>query len=98
MNYSVKVKLNDFGRQVVMDHYAFLKELPGYGPDYVPSCLTPNEEGFQEFQLWILFEIFGPHLHLGIPEVPFEKNEIIFDFKDEEQMKNARGNERLGKH
>ena len=69
INEKVRVKLTDHGRAVhADDHAAFwantrlpLKKCPAYTPP------KEDAEGWSEWQLWILMEAFGPHIHMGFP-------------------------------
>lgn len=58
------VKLTNFGNSLYEAHY---KRSP-----------KPDEHGYVRFQLWELFQFLGPHMYLGMNEVPFERNEIEF--------------------
>lgn len=63
VNHKVRVKLNDWGRDIFMEHF----------DRYGIECGPPAEdaEGWSEHQLWCLMEIFGPHMTIGM-KVPFE--------------------------
>lgn len=63
VNHKVRVKLNAWGRDIYMEHF------DRYGVETGP----PSEaaDGWSEFQLWCLMEIFGPHMTIGM-KVPFE--------------------------
>ena len=75
MNDKCIVKLTSSGRKLLEDHYAqFWK--PVEIDETIRVLHKPDDEGNMQFQLWVLFEIFGPHLYLGMPEVPFLNNQI----------------------
>lgn len=67
MNYSVKVKLNDKGKDIYYHRYDKYNR---------PELFTPrfpkvDKDGFSEFQLWHLMEIYGEYMKMGC-ETPFE--------------------------
>lgn len=53
INHTVRVKLNDTGRA----HYAttYMKDVP----------IREDADGWSTWQLWTLFELFGPAIYLG---------------------------------
>lgn len=63
VNHNVRVKLNDWGRSIYMEHF----------DRYGVECGPPDEdsEGWSKHQLWVLMEIFGPAMTIGM-KVPFE--------------------------
>lgn len=69
INYKVRVKLNRWGRGIYMDHYA----------KYGVECEPPerDSDGWSEFQLWNLMEIYGPHMTIGM-KVPFETEIALY--------------------
>jgi len=57
INESVKVRLTKLGRKIINeDEYAI-----------IPS---EDEEGWSEWQLWVLMQTFGPHMGNGM-RIPF---------------------------
>lgn len=60
INHIVRVKLTDYG-----------KELIAKDPDG-PYPYTVDEDGWSEFQLWVLMDIFGRHCFCGSVKLPFE--------------------------
>jgi len=75
INDSVKVKLNDRGREILkQQHDLLFKDIPRYREFTLPQ---EDEQGWSTWQLWRLMETFGPHISIGF-EVPFETEiEII---------------------
>ncbi len=69
INDSVKVKLNDHGREILkQQHELLFKDIPRYRV-FVPP--REDEQGWSTWQMWDLMQSFGPHIRLGA-EVPFE--------------------------
>lgn len=52
ISHIVRVKLTERGRRI-------LAEMT------FPHAVEEDSEGFSEWQLWVLMETFGPHIHLG---------------------------------
>lgn len=71
INGEVKVTLSDFGKKILVRHYAKYNQRP---PD--------DEWNEGRFQLWCLMEIFGSHMNLGQQEVPFKDNVIEIEDKN----------------
>lgn len=69
INDKVRVKLTDYGRQVHRADRERLYAQLGMKGDYVPP--KEDENGWSEWQLWVLMEELGRHLRLG-GETPFE--------------------------
>jgi hypothetical protein len=63
LNKKVRVKLTDFGWEILTKS--------GYPQP------ARDADGYNEWNLWTLMYVFGPHTHIGIPRVPFVNNEII---------------------
>lgn len=77
INYEVKVKLNEKGKEIYL---SYLKEISSE-----PECVfvrKTNSSGYTTFQLWDLMKLFGDYMSLG-EEPVFEHNEIIF--KEEQE-------------
>ena len=64
INDTVKVKLTQAGFQIACD------------AGYQNTATNIDVDGYSSFQLWILMEIFGPHLYHGMPNTLFEQNRI----------------------
>ena len=41
-----------------------------------------NKDGYSEFSMWELMNIFGECLYMGNTKIPFEYNQIEFKEKD----------------
>lgn len=71
MNDKVRVKLNDAGRAIdKAEHDAIFNGKTAPSRAYHPSY-NEGKDGWSEWQLWRLMELFGPHMHIGM-NVPFE--------------------------
>jgi hypothetical protein len=68
------VKLTEFGRNILE---ADRCKSIAYGGIYLEPLVTDLGT---RFQLWKLMQIFGPALNNGDIHVPFENNEIKFEF------------------
>jgi hypothetical protein len=65
VNYTVKVKLTDHGREIHFWHWqSIMPHLP-----YMPP--KEDEDGWSKWQLWDLMSQFGPHVGLGM-KLPFD--------------------------
>lgn len=84
VNELVKVKLTDVGKDIFYHRWDSLNEMC---KEVViePRYPKVDEEGFTEFQLWDLMNIYGPHLRMGC-NVPFEENLIYFEDASEEDI------------
>lgn len=60
VNHKVRVKLTDYGKELIAND------------PYGPYPYTVDEDGWTEFQLWVLMELFGSHLHCGNIKLPFD--------------------------
>lgn len=70
VNNKVRVRLNDYGRQLHReDHAKFWAHIGEKAPEYRPP--DENADGWSEWQLWALMQDFGPHMGLGMV-VPFD--------------------------
>lgn len=75
LNDWVRVKLTDHGREILRkDHEAHFARC---GREYAPK--KEDAGGWSEWQLWCLFQSFGPHIHLG-GKMPFE---TIIQFEEQ---------------
>lgn len=72
INHNIKVKLTDLGRKILEEHHTALYAAVKFDPipPYVP--VKEDEDGWSEWQLWVLMEQLGPHCHIGCDEPPFE--------------------------
>lgn len=77
-NESVKVKLTEFGVQILRERHQELhkaiKERNNEGLE--PFKLITDEEGYYVTQLWILMSIFGHVMSMGY-ELPFSLDIVI---------------------
>ena len=73
INDYVKVRLTDRGKYLYQHRFDSLnaKILRDGGEPIIPAELEYDNDGYTEFQLWHLMEIFGRHLFNGC-EIPFE--------------------------
>jgi len=63
INYNVRVKLTDYGREVLKsDHELFWKSV-GKTMEYHPP--KEDENGWSTWQLWCLMSKLGKHIYLG---------------------------------
>ena len=63
LNYNVKVKLTNEGKQIYKDYY-----------DNEPPTLSIDNEGYATFQMHDFMNIFGHYLHMGTTKMPCETN------------------------
>jgi hypothetical protein len=66
INENVRVRLTESGRRILLES----------------GRSIPREDlnGWSEWQLWVLMEAFGPHLHIGVLPTPFETEiELVID-------------------
>lgn len=81
MNCSVKVKLNDKGKDIYYhrhDKY-FQSEL------LKPRFPKVDEDGYSEFQLWDLMKIYGEYMVMGL-STPFDDLNIYIKDDDLETV------------
>ena len=76
INHHVKVKLTGYGLDILRKHHESLaKQFPEvFGEFKEPK---KDEDGYVRFQMWCLMERFGPYIHMGCKEQPFETNIIL---------------------
>lgn len=74
INDYVWVKLTDKGRQIFKDHYK------GFPSGLQLPQIKEDADGYSEWQLWYLMQIFGEHIAMGCPS-PFLM-EVLFDEKN----------------
>lgn len=80
LNDTVRVKLNDHGRQWLCSFYEqSFEDWPLTNRKEVIEgslkAYEPREDGYVYLQLWVLIEIFGGTIRLGA-QVPFESSEL----------------------
>ncbi|OMD20672.1 hypothetical protein BJP48_30930 [Paenibacillus odorifer] len=77
-NQSVKVKLTDFGEQILRNRHEEwnLHYLERGAKDIGPYVSKADSEGYTSFQIWELIQKFGPYMSLAKPES--FKGEMIF--------------------
>lgn len=73
VNNRVRIRLNDKGRAIYREAYEAVS-IRVHG-EYRPK--KEDAEGWSEWQLWEVMELFGPHIHLGC-HMPFENCTIQF--------------------
>lgn len=78
MNDKVLVKLTPFGHEVLNAFYEDTWIIRKERYEAIKSMHHPDDQGNMTFQLWELFQIFGPVLYMGIKDIPFENNAITF--------------------
>lgn len=78
MNDKCLVKLTPFGYAALNAFYEDTWINPKERSEAIKSMHHPDKRGNMSFQLWELFQIFGPVLYMGIKDVPFENNAITF--------------------
>ncbi len=64
MNYHVKVKLTDHGKDI------FYHQFDELNAEYKKEIVKPHypevdENGYTEFQLWMFIELYGPYMHMA---------------------------------
>lgn len=70
VNESVRVKLTDHGRRIHFENWrAFRQQFPLVGGEYQPP--KEDENGWSEWQLWVLMQTFGKHITMSKPN-PFK--------------------------
>ena len=73
INDHVKVKLTDLGKDIYLHQYDRINKVYS---NYSKTILTPSnpkvdKDGYTDFQLWELMQLYGQHLHMGT-KLPFE--------------------------
>lgn len=78
LNYIIKVKLTDRGKDIYYHQHDRLNK--SYGRELIkPSYPRVDSEGFTEFQLWRFIEIYGPYMHMTSPMILEDNNIYIND-------------------
>lgn len=82
INSNVKVRLNSEGHRILEEfHHDRLQRLNEASPEFEWGRYKPPEtdkEGYSEFQMWHLMEVFGAHVGMA-KRPPFEITIIIED-------------------
>ncbi|MDP2599095.1 MAG: hypothetical protein Q8P49_04680 [Candidatus Liptonbacteria bacterium] len=73
VNDEVEVRLTEAGKRIYRQHHGEISRKASWN---IAIREPQEQEGWSCFQMWVLMEIFGPHMHMGTPEAPFEENEI----------------------
>jgi len=72
INLNVYVKLTDLGKQILVRYNNYYQNIQGARPyeDFndIPFIKT-DKDGYTEFQMWNLMEIFGQYIGMGQPNV-----------------------------
>ena len=73
INDYVKVKLTEKGKYIYYHHFDDMNAdiLKSGGEPLNPAELIYDEDGYVEFQMWHIMQIFGKHLFNGCV-IPFE--------------------------
>lgn len=77
INHNVRVKLTDFGRQILREKFdETMEEFPHLTLNYTPP--VEDAEGWSRWQLWCLMSELGSHLNMGcklpfLPEIEIEE-------------------------
>lgn len=64
LNEHIKVKLTPEGEKIYKVYYHG-KDYASLPTELLPG-LTPDKDGYVEFQLWDFMLIFGQHFHMGV--------------------------------
>lgn len=87
LNQHIKVKFTDHGKDIYYHQYDSLIEVmkaKGVKP-ITPSYPPVDEEGYSTMQLWCFIELYGPHIHMGTPNV-IEDLYIYIDERDLDEV------------
>lgn len=78
LNSSIKVKLTPMGKKILQDRHDDLREhvQSVSGSDIGPYSPRLDDNGYYTTQLWILMNVFGPYMTMGIEE-PFDMSAIM---------------------
>lgn len=77
LNDQYKAVLTATGARLRNEYYADIRKLY---PSVAPALSIPGDVVTEH--LWEMMRIYGPTLHNGMSEVPFEKNQIVSTFWD----------------
>lgn len=85
INSFIKVKLTDFGRQILAKHYVDGLTSNYFDNEEYQRIISPKSDGFHHFQMHQFIRIFGEKIAIGsLPAV--ESCCIYFDEKDLETV------------
>ena len=76
INNKIKVKLTRFGKSILDKEVCRLKQVSEAPDNYTPY--ETDDNGYTEFQLWQVMNIFGDYLYNGAIQV-IEHNEILVE-------------------
>lgn len=65
VNDAVRVKLTPRGHQILADRIRELEALIPSPALIPPVPLSEDDDGWSEWQLWLLMKTFGPHARVG---------------------------------
>ncbi len=84
LNYHVKVKLTDYGIELLANKHAENRRLYPRVKHYQQPFKMPktDEDGYTIYQMWSLMETFGNHIGLCCDN-PFDLNVLIEVIDDE---------------
>lgn len=82
INDYVKVKLNQFGKDIYFHRHDDTRAQYVEKNGYYPACFQPeypkvDDDGYSKFQLWDFINIYGEYMELG-RKLPFE-TELVFN-------------------
>lgn len=81
LNSTVKVKLNDRGKDIYYHRFddlnRFIKSRGAKPLD--PRYPVVDEDGFSEFQLWSFMHLYGEYMMVGAPNITEDLNIYIND-------------------
>lgn len=79
LNEIVKVKLTDRGKDIFYHQLDEVNELIKRrgGKPLEPHMPKVDADGYTDFQLWRLMQLYGPHIGMGLP-LPFDLNNIVY--------------------
>lgn len=87
LNQHIRVKFTDHGKDIYYHQYDGLIEVmkaKGVKP-ITPSYPPVDEDGYSTMQLWCFIELYGPHIHMGAPNV-IEDLYIYIDERDLDEV------------
>ena len=74
INQNVKVKLTDYGREMLENKYnSFIGDNPNINIEKKFFIPEPDENGYTTFQMWDLMHIFGNYIDPNNSNIPFDK-------------------------
>lgn len=77
LNEPIKVKLNDWGKEIYYHQYDRTNQIAGR-EICKPRFPREDENGYTEFQLWCFIELYGMHMGMTLPNV-IEPLEIVYE-------------------